>query len=449
MTNGIAAVFQLTPGFEPITGSIQRVDPVTEPPLTIVDAAFSYLPFDIQKVGRSFYPGGNWTVSSLAPSGKAYYVSTTGSDANDGLTSGAPLRKIGTAYGKADVVVIYVAAGVYGNTNGLSATTVAKNISMIATGGRVVMGAFAEPGSLAFALDGTYTHTYKVTRSNVGAVWDVTNLDANGDYTALTLRTSAAAVEANPGSWYLDGSNVLWIRRSDSAAVTDSNCHVMFSSSTRCLLINAGATCYIEGFDLEGGNAAGCVTPDKSTAAPTLYMKDCSMKYCMGGNGLSATGATVTLERCTTAKNYDDGYNYHADTGTICQAIEINCISRDNGLAGDIDNASSIHDGGAIVRIMGEYYRSVGRVIHDISSGTKSWNLGCIVHDSTSAVADCNIGVGSGAGDTAEMWLDCVTSSGSATDIEIATDAVCHIRNFIGGGVYIGSPIIYSETISS
>jgi len=407
------------------------------------NAAFSWLPFTVQQLGRRFRARPDWAIDGARPTGKAYYVSTTGSDAADGLTAGTALRKVATAYGKADVVEIRVQAGVYGLTNGIGTTVIAKSVSIIAESGAVIMGAFAEPGSLTFALDGTYTHTYKVTRSGVGAVWDTLTLNGNGDYTALTVRTSAADVEANPGSWYLDGSNVLWIRRADGAAVNDTNCRIVFSTTGRSLRCNANVTLYCEGIQFEGGHGNGCVQIDKSSGVPTFYADGCSFKYCTASNGLSVSGGITYLRDCVAAKNYDDGFNYHALTGTLPQAVEIDCTGRDNGNTSDTDNGSSIHDGGSIVRLNGEYARNVGRNIHDITNGTTSWGLGCNVHDCASGAADINFAVGTGASDTATMWLDHCTSAGSATDLEIAATATAYIRNFLSGGVYSGTPTAY------
>jgi hypothetical protein len=57
----------------------------------------------------------------------------------------------------------------------------------------------------AWVVDGTYTNTYKVTtdRPITSVKWNLT--------TALTIRASAALVDANAGSFYWDGAT-LWVR---------------------------------------------------------------------------------------------------------------------------------------------------------------------------------------------------------------------------------------------
>ena len=88
------------------------------------------------------------------------------------------------------------------------------------------------------------------------------------------------------------------------------------------------------------------------------------------------------MKDCVAAKNIDDGFNYKKGAGVTPYSVEIDCIGRDNGLTGDIDNGSTMHEGGRIVRIMGEYMRNVGRNVHDIDNNSQSWNLGCNAHDS-------------------------------------------------------------------
>lgn len=176
---------------------------------------------------------------------------------------------------------------------------------------------------------------------------------------------------------------------------------------------------------------------------PTLYAKDCSFKYAGASNGLTSLGAIVYLQNCIASRNYDDGFNYHAYEGYAPWAVEINCIGRRNGITSDTDNGSTIHDGGSVLRLNGEYFLNKGRNVHDVTNGTQSWNLGVYSHDSSGSPADCNFAVGTGGSDTAKMWLDCCKSDDSATDIEIATGATCYTRHLLSGGVFIGTPTAY------
>jgi len=399
------------------------------------DAAFSFLPFTIQQDGRRFRPAPPWAINSAAPTGKAYYVSPTGLDTNDGLTIGAPLRSIKTAFLKADVDIVYALTGAYSNNFMFVQSSPTRNISFIAVGGPVYLGTFAE---VVWTADGA---AYKATRSNVLKVLDATNPDANGDWTALTSVADAATCQATVNSWYTDNVT-LWVHTFDSRLPT-TTIRPFFTSGNYVGLANTGnQVCYFENFHFEGG-ILGAFSLGNATNPVTAYFKDCSFKYSSANGLTSLAGGVSYLQNCTASRNVDDGFNYHKNSGAIPYGVEIDCIGRDNGVAADIDNGSSMHDGGRIVRINGEYMRNIGRNIHDVTASTASWNLGVNAHDGASAVNDCNFAVGDPAGDNAKMWLDSCISTGSATDLEIANTATGYVRNFVSGGVFIGTPTGY------
>lgn len=366
-------------------------------------------------------------ISVFAITGKTYYVSTTGNDTNDGLTPAAPLRKISTAQKKADVDVVSIAAGVYGFTNGVMLEEPVRSMSLIATGGRVVLGEFAEGLSWALDVAGSRPNTWKAARSNIGAARDAAFPDANGDHTVLTLQADADAVEANAGSWYTDNTSV-WVRTSDSREI-DSDVRLYFSNVNFAARIIGPLTMYWENIDFEGGNTnAAMYVAANAGGAPTGYFKDCTFKYSLGADGMDSHGGTVYCQDCEAACNYADGFTYHASLGHIAYGVEIRCTGRHNGTAGDIDNGSTMHDAGAVVRVSGEYYANIGRNVHDVNADSQSWNVGCNAHDSASGVADVNWCVGT-AGGGGEMWLDSCESSGSAVDLEIDTGATMRTRN--------------------
>ena len=397
------------------------------------------LPFNIEQKGRKFRTWADWTIDGEKPTGKAYYVSTSGSDANDGLTAGTPLRKIYTAINKADVDVIYIAAGIYGWTNGWGGGDApTRSMSVIATGGRVVIGTFAE--GLSWTLD---SGAYKATRSHVLKVADASFPDARGDHTFLDTVADAASCRSSPGTWYTDATYV-WVHTSDSREPdTFVRCYFDNATYPGKYAGNFDGTLYLENIDFEGGSTGGFYS-GYAGKTKTAYYNNCTFKY-SSGNGTSAPhGGNMYLKDCVSACNLDDGYNWKLGSGpSQIKVVEIDCIGRDNGYSGDIDNGSSIHEGGYIVRLNGEYCRCVGRVIHDINDGTQSWLLGSIVHDSTSTVNDCNFACGSASGETTKMWLDCCTSYGSATDLEVTAAAALKYKNLTSNGVFVGSPTTY------
>ena len=399
-------------------------------------AAFTRsLPFTVQQNGRNFRVNPSWTISGSRPAGKAYYVSTAGNDTNDGLTAGAPLRKMITAIGKADIVEMYLidATGAgFGSTNGFgsgSAFTKAVSIIPYVEGQRITVGGFAE--GLSYSLDSAPNdHTYKVARSNVAAVWDFLNIDAHGDATKLVSQANEAAVEANPGSYYTDNVT-LYIRTVDSRA-PDFNLRVMFSTISQAGRMVGNFTFYMKNIDLIGGETTAMVHGSGAGQNCIGYYDGCTFKYGRTGNGLTLTGGTAYLQNCVAACNALDGFNYHAANGVLPQIAEVGgCVGRDNGTAGDtIDNGSTIHDGGNIVRIGTEVMRSVGRPIHDVGTATLSWNLGVYSHDSAASPQLANFGAGTGGTSSTLMWLDCCRSIGSGTDIDVDAGCTVYTRNF-------------------
>jgi hypothetical protein len=221
----------------------------------------------------------------------------------------------------------------------------------------------------------------------------------------------------------------------------------MFSSVARAMLISGSQTVYLEGIDLEGGTGNGCLQITTATGPniPIIYGKNCTFKYCRDANGVTLTGGFTYFENCIAESNGADGFNYHyhAATGVLPYAVEINCTGRYNGMADDNDNGSSIHDGGSIVRINGIYHDCNGPVIHDISNGTTSWSLGCSSHDSTNVAINANWKSGATGSTGTKMWLDCCDSYGSDLDIIIEEDSFCYIKDFQGQGNYEGEPTPY------
>jgi hypothetical protein len=274
-------------------------------------------------------------------------------------------------------------------------------------------------------------------------VADASNLNVKGDFTFLALVADAATCKATVNSWYTDATTV-WVHTFDSRS-PDVNVRCYFDNANNGGVLTANTTTtYFENIDFEGSAANSCFGVGHVTNLKTVYFNNCTFKYAAAGNGFMASpGAVTYLKDCVAACNFMDGFSYKATGGAAPKAVEINCIGRDNGSTGDLDNGSTSHEGTSIVRIMGEYARNVGRNVHDISNSTLSWNLGCNSHDSTSAVNDCNFAAGATGAETTKMWLDCCTSSGSATDLEETAAAVLSYRNLISDGSFVGTPVSY------
>lgn len=382
----------------------------------------------------------DFDVSKYQPTGKTYYVSATGSASNDGLTYATAFSSIGTALSKGDADVIMVGYGIYERSKGFSGYTISRNVSIKAFGGPVT---FSAHDTLTWTVASGYTNTYQATRSLVDLVWDAKTPDALGDYTRLTKQTSIALVDANPGSWYSDGTT-LYVRTSDSRQ-PDSNIRAYLDVAHA--VISGNVTVYMEGINIEGGIEALKVTNGAGGLNPTFYAKNCKFKYSTTYNGLTSQGAKTFLFNCEASRNYADGFNYHIFNSVNCTSIEINCTGRNNGYSTqDNNNGSTTHDGNTIIRINGNYYSNYGPNIADVNN-SKTWCVNCNSHDSLDGqpgYTPSQVSQETNYYMDGQMWLDSCNSKGTLYDlVSTFSYSVINIRNFTsqsnfyvsGGGV--------------
>lgn len=350
-------------------------------------AAFTMaMPFRVGRDDRVFEPLG-WDVSDMEPETVAtMYVSPSGDDTKDGSTLILAKRTLENAIGSmTSATTIWVNDGIYieGTVAGYGghwrAASPAYNLSIKAINpGMVFQGPWKV--GLSWSVYDAPSHTYQASyATTVQSVRDKKSLTIDDDYVKLTAKASIAEVQANAGSWYQTGS-VVYVRLADNR-VPDSDLMVMISMPS-CHVVKDNITIYMEGIEFQGGpNGAAYMRNNSAAGGLKVYAKDCKFKYSFATGGFAAEGTTLTiLQDCESASNDNDGYNYHVRNGVVPDAIEINCVGRNNGWTTDADNnGSSIHDGGRICRIMGNYGNTYGQVIIDIN-GALSWNLGVEAH---------------------------------------------------------------------
>lgn len=372
----------------------------------------------------------NFEASDYRPTGKTYYVDiNNGDNSNDGLTPAKALQWISEARRKEDVAVIVVASGVYEFGEGFNGATAAnKNIAIVAASGANVVVTVSM--QLTWAKLSGYSNVYNTSRTYVGTVFDKKTLTSEGDYTGYVKRNSIAEVDSTPGSYYYSGSN-LYVHALKSAVVTNDNVIVFL---TRPALSNKGNfKTYLEGIKIYGGHTGSVeVGTTISSDKPLLVAKNCEFKYATEGNGgVSSTGADVYLQNCKTALNFRDGNNYHVGNGVIPNAIEVGCTSYKNGIGRGTneDNASTMHDGGSIIRVNGDYSKSEGPNVHDINSGTQSWIIGSVSHESTAGGLTRQSNYR--ADQEAVMWLDTSVGYGSTYSVFVGLGSEMYIRNVL------------------
>lgn len=371
--------------------------------------------FDIFRRGDgSFFTGFDFDGAmpfAPAEATRTFYVSPSGSDSNAG-TMAAPFRSLFRAlHSQVGNVMVWVTPGDYfGDNSWRDANVTATKLIVRPTGpGRIVSS--RHHVGLSWVLQSG--STYQATITTVGSVVDAATLTEHGDFTRLTEVASVAAVNAQPGSYYVNGTTI-YVRTHNNRA-PDASIYVFVASRNGKYHVDNGVA-WIEGVDFYAGRHPFHQATVEPGASNTVYFTNCTFKYSGGvntsaKNGFAANGKTFTYMRgCVAAQNLLDGFSYHESivAGGPPTAVEIDCIGRSNGFdTGGTNNGSTMHDGGTIIRINGRYLDNQNRDVHDVGN-SRSWNLGCTIGGGPVAVAS-----GVGVGDTTRLWLDQCTVAGS------------------------------------
>lgn len=308
------------------------------------------------KTAKQIFAGTSTVQTSPAAT---YYVAATGSDSNNGTSSGTPFATLSKAITTANTggvaTKIYMASGTYYRASLPGSTPVypAVDLAIVATGGRVTLGtfdSFTSPGK-----DATYTNTYSWTRSNVDRVMDIVNHDKYGHYNELLYVTTPAICNITPGSWTQSGST-LYVNRADGAAVTASNTRY-YLTTVSPLILNAGVSLYLgnedgySGFDFEGG-FLGCLVYSFSSAPTTkkiVVAENCTFRYAGGLLSTSARGISAEslngrswFFNCDASHNITDGFNNHNGLSAANNGmVTVNCTAFNNGAGPNVGQQSN------------------------------------------------------------------------------------------------------------
>ena len=421
----LADIVQQIPKQTIPTSKLQKIKNKLNPPTNFV---WKDAPINIYKSGDGTITTDlDASTFKHVGAGKVYYVNVnTGNNANDGLTPETALKSIYVARLKSDVDIIEVADGFYDDSNGfnnINASSSFKNLTIRSAIGADVTISTAR--KLTWTKTVGKTNVYQTTRSLFVSVWDSTNLDANGDYINLISVSSIDLCDTTPNSYYYDGS-ILYVHTYNSR-VADTNLLVFldlynFSSKGNYRI-------YFENIKFYGGKN-GCIGVSNTENGALVVAKNCEFKYSSAGSGgVTTLGYDTIMQNCICAKNYADGFNYHKNGLKLCNSIEVDCIGRSNGLGRgtDTDNGSTTHDGCKIIRINGNYHSNEGPNVHDIFTGTESWNVGCESHDSKGIASNRNANYFSE--DNAKVFLEDCIGYDSIRAFYIASTGFMYQRN--------------------
>lgn len=384
--------------------------------------------------------------AAAALAGPTYYVDVSrGNNANTGLDPNLPLQSIwrATALGNTAAVpfnvrVAAVAAGYpreHGFTNNGSVTPNTVAAAYIATGGTAevwVGSLLAWPG----APDATFPNTYKVARSVVSRVLDLTTNDADGDYVELTKVATAALCNSTPNSWAQVAGD-LYVNK-NGAQVTSQNTRVLLQTIANFYLNGTSKDVYLKGFDFQGGTAGAVAMV--AAATMNFIAVDCKAGY-TGDSAVNVNAwkidyvtGLVALVRCVGRRAVADQINGHWSPGGVpgLFLLTIDCKGRNTATVGGVQSCNGLttHDDIISIDLNGEYYGNAGANVIPIQA-CKMYCLGTYAHDS---LGDIAAGGATTPTDfqtqfTAQLWLQETRSNGSAIALLASNTSTIRKRN--------------------
>jgi hypothetical protein len=384
-----AAIWNIVP-----SGNLNDLDVIGSQDLAPVDfsaPASMEIPTVINTGKRAIIVSGG--PETFRPTGKKYYVSTTGSDANDGLTALTALRSVKTAIEKPDVDEVIVEGGFYERNKSMQVSPT-RDISIICPTGDAVL---SQSDILSWSTDATYTNLEKAARSNCYTVVQRDRIEQTGLYSEYVLAPDLATANANPGQWYTDNVTV-WVNPFAGYAV---------NANTLALLTVVGGlatnvSIYTEGITFVGGLHAFKISELLGTSRIRFGMRKCKNWYGQGNSVTVLGGVDSIIENSEASGAILDGFNYHyyATSGDIPTSVEVNCRGFGNGrTAPEINNGSTTHDVSHIARFGCFYYDNYGPNVHDVDNSF-SWNVECQAFDSTAPTTNDDFRI------EGDMWLD-------------------------------------------
>ena len=222
-------------------------------------------------------------------------------------------------------------------------------------------------------------NTYKATRSNVSYVLkEGTGESGYGCLNKLTKATSQTECRNTQDSWYQSGNTVYL--HTDGGAPTSAKYIIVLNVPVFCLDLRNNTWLRIRNCKFYSSSVMKLYNNSTTNYENRLIMENCDIYYNSQqatGNGFNCDNIKfIYFKNCRTAYNMRDGFNYHYTTmpnatvrlGYVC---EEGCQSYENGFEdteNQINNASTIHEQGNILRVNGIYQNSKGPLIADIGA---------------------------------------------------------------------------------
>jgi hypothetical protein len=372
-----------------------------------------------------------------------YYIDpVSGSDSNDGLTTGTPRANLSTTVTLANTGAVAARflckPGAYYGAQGWSGavptvdfiiepwadnpTDPANRLWFVRPAAMTTDQWFLEAGS-QYRWGGFFTEPF--------GVFDRTGL-VDGFPIKYVAAADKATCAATPGSYWRDpATSRIYVRTFDSRSLTGAGDKGIVVTTTGGgnnfrFACTASVTMWVQNACfIDGSNGGVYVQSGATDLTIRVYMKDCQSvgDVLANGAGFITTHANTVMEvyqkRCGAGYNGFDGFNYRSDTGAgaLIRYFEDECFTAYNGYgAGGANNSTTAHGTAIGISLNGTYAGSEDRVVNDIDS-SRRWMIGSSVAASASAGAtSITLQAGSLTGShTAQIWLDGCTLANSTT----------------------------------
>lgn len=347
------------------------------------------LPFNIYRDKNGIIQH-DFNVNNLITGTELFINADNGNDNNDGLSEDKAVRSLLKAIELANAlstdVIISITSEIVNRKYYAQGDITLKNNTVIRAknnANEVLTGSIEN--TLTWTEDG---NAFKTNRSAVKNVLDNNVRDKHGLPVNYKKVSSIEEVKATKGSYYTDGTDV-WVRKFDDT-IPDKNLFLLLNTWSPHFSI-FGKRLVVENIKMfnvyDSTNSRDCmrVTGDRGT---DLYVINSAFNN--GGlNGLAVkyVGRTFVFNSIC-SMNGADGFNYHAQQSPNDRyfVFEWNCVGFGNGVyqpagAGK-NNATTAHDGMAVLRINSEGYECDGPILADVN-GCISVNYNCVMYDST------------------------------------------------------------------
>lgn len=307
--------------------------PVSPPPeKVVVPAGFRWSPsFNLYNSAGYYYT--DYAITSLKPTGLVAYISKTGSDTTGDGSQANPYRTLAKANAM-NAVVFMVGAGIWDKADAFSAGSFnpTRSVAIVSADG---------PGKAIMVRSNTVaswtqqsspnTSVYLGTAANCTAVVDLATRRAGEKLKdgvtdvpiCYTKQTSIAACQANPGSYYITGTN-LYVSTPTGRA-PDSDILVLSTDSFVYFTTATDKVMYLDGLEIWG--AGGIRTEHNVVNTSVIAANNCAVRFSDSTLALARVQGTsfAYFNRCTaTDHRSSDGFSYAStNAAATVKALEV------------------------------------------------------------------------------------------------------------------------------